>query len=756
MTSTESTREKIVETARALWMEKGFEQATMRELARRMNMGVSSLYFYFKSKEEIVHFLYAEINRKTIDNFRLVDDGDKSLTQNFSKYMSTKISLLKPHKSAFIALMKEAVDPNSAVSPLSSDSDTTRSINQALLEELVIRAGSIAKQHCGNVARLLWFLNLAVLLYWMHDKSSDSANTFELIDKVSKFVGVLPVLTRMPGADTTFQWMNQLIQTKESQKSAAASLQVTELAAKNVDVIVLGGGPLACVYSCFVKMQRPATKILIIERHSDPGHKIGESTLSGFCKALKTIGIHPEAMRTLFYPKNGLGFLSVDRNLQSIVESEEYILETFDETYQVERRALDSLLLANARRMGIEVLQGAVADVKSSTFSDHGNAINYTIGNREYQARAPLVVDASGPAGLLAREFGLWNADGLPFQTSAGWTYFRSVRPLASLNWPHRAMFPRDQYTQHLCLREGWLWYIPIVSWQQSPNSNFTRGLDACLGSPRSIPSRTQLSEDFGCPYENIVSIGLVLRSDRDRWLKDDVREAFEHYKRKYPAIRQLLDGAEQIEDHYQTGQTFMQRLAFRGCARRVAGDGWLLIGDAAFFVDPLISPGLTGGTATAYRAALTTVNALEQHRFDGDVFAGYESFVHELRNALERDNQLVYMSFNHPQAIALVQRLQEIDARRHFHENAKADYGLADTNVWGILSPSYQEMQRQAWEIMHQNEQQLSDVPIDEQTMKDYQPMVTQLKSLLDNYLESNRDLTPYFKVNSEVKIAR
>src|SRR5262249_29877618 len=120
------TAEKIVDAATALWAEKGYEQSTMRELARRLGMGVSSLYFYFKSKEEIVQHLYREINEEAIEKFRSTDDGEKSLAANFSRYVKLKMSLLQPHRSALVALLKEAVDPDSALSPLSSDSDTTR------------------------------------------------------------------------------------------------------------------------------------------------------------------------------------------------------------------------------------------------------------------------------------------------------------------------------------------------------------------------------------------------------------------------------------------------------------------------------------------------------------------------------------------------------------------------------------------------------------------------------------------------------
>lgn len=61
-TKNSETTHKILDAALALWNEKGYSQSTMRELAKRLGMGVSSLYFYFRSKEEIVQFFYAQVN----------------------------------------------------------------------------------------------------------------------------------------------------------------------------------------------------------------------------------------------------------------------------------------------------------------------------------------------------------------------------------------------------------------------------------------------------------------------------------------------------------------------------------------------------------------------------------------------------------------------------------------------------------------------------------------------------------------------
>lgn len=519
------------------------------------------------------------------------------------------------------------------------------------------------------------------------------------------------------------------------------------------DVAVIGGGPIGLIYAAWVKLARPNARIVVLERSETPRHKIGESTLSGFCKALRSVGIPQEVLNRLFFPKNGLGFFHVDQAVSGVTNAFEYILETFDETFQIERRVLESLLVVNARRLGIDVQQGARVNIKRSTLSRDGNQIVYQAQHEEKSITAKLLVDATGPASLLAKHLGLYTKTEGGFQNNAVWGYFKNVRRLDSIEqWPAAAQFSRDEYTQHVCFKEGWLWYIPLVSWEKIDDAQLTHLLEQLLTSNGELQSREQLQESFDCQAEDIVSVGLVLRDDRDSVFREQGPKAvFEHYSKQYPAIAQLLEGATLVDDYYGH-HDYLCRADVRSHSRQVSGDGWMIIGDAAFFVDPLISPGLTGGVAGAYFAAQETLPVIDGKQPNQAQFGRYEDFIHRLHEALERDNQLVYMSFNHPEALALTQRFQEIDARRHFNQQNRFsdDYNLADTNVWGILSPTYQDMQRQLWRTMCQAEQQvLAEYPLSQQHSALYQVMVEEMQKQLADYLDQHVELTPYILQN-------
>lgn len=535
--------------------------------------------------------------------------------------------------------------------------------------------------------------------------------------------------------------VNTEIQANHIRKSLRSKYQVA----------VIGAGPQGILYASWLKQARPELQIVVLERESQPKFKIGESTLSGFCKALRSVGISQKALELLFFPKNGLGFFHVDESIENITEAPEYILETFDETFQVERRLLDGLLIANARRLGVEVIQGARVDLANSQLSAGGNTITYRYQQQKYQLKSQLVVDASGPASVIARHLGLYNKENVNFQTNAVWGYFKNVSRLRDRqDWSKVAQFNRDEYTQHFCFREGWMWYIPLISWENMPNAQRDSMFDCLLDSQVQLPTKEELAALHGCPEEDVVSIGMVLRQDRDSKFAQGRQVAFDHYAKKYPAIGQTLEGAELISDLYGTEQSLRARANIRGYAEQIVGDGWLSIGEAAFFVDPLISPGLTGGVATAYFAAQSTLRAIDNNNFSRRAFSDYESFAAKLYEALERDNQLVYMSFNHPKAIELIQRFQEIDARRHFNQHLMCDYSLADTNVWGILNPIYQSLQKQLWKMMCQAEIVVGErKAVNEQSIEDYESMVEQIQAYLSQYLDNHSELTPYIIQN-------
>src|SRR5690242_17563004 len=266
-----------------------------------------------------------------------------------------------------------------------------------------------------------------------------------------------------PGCDICPRW------TYAGEPGRASTYKASEMTLR-CDLVVIGAGPHGLLYASWVKQARPQLRVVVVEKAPWHTHKIGESTLSGVCKAFRSVGIRHDAMQRLFFKKNGLGFFYATGARGPLAAGDEYLSEAFDETFQVERRNLDGLLAANAMRLGVEIRYGITVDAAASTFAAGRNVVvvRGPDGVRE-TIEARLVADASGPSSVLGRHHGGYTTDGAPFQTSSVWGYFRDVKWLAGYpGWSRVTQYPRDEYTQHLCFQEGWAWYIPIVSWQHN------------------------------------------------------------------------------------------------------------------------------------------------------------------------------------------------------------------------------------------------------------------------------------------------
>ncbi len=524
----------------------------------------------------------------------------------------------------------------------------------------------------------------------------------------------------------------------------------------NYDVAILGAGPQGLNLASWIKKERPNSNIIVLEGQKKYPHKIGESTLSGFCKAIRSNDVRHEVFQRLFYTKKGLGFWHCNEKNKDLTTLPEYIIETFDETFQIERRTFDELLEKNCQKQGITITRGARVNASGCNLSSNGNKIKYIQDGKEMFLDCKIVVDATGPASIINNHYcsdGDYMESDVPFQTSAVWAYYKNVKWLKDYeNWALDAENPRDEYTQHLCFKEGWVWYIPLVSWQKSEPENLSAMLTYLSDPENPVLDRDVLASTFNCVYEQIWSIGISLRNDRDNIINEEGSLAtFEKYIEKIPTLKQLLDGAELLDGYYPNHKPFAKRLNFRRRAKQIAGDGWLTVGDAAFFIDPLRSPGLTGGVAMGYHAKTAILKALSENNFSKSTFVGYVKRIEELHEMLEDQNQMAYMSHNHPEAISLIRRFGEVSSRGHYNEfKHQDDYKFQDTNVWGHLYTEHFRMQKQVLRIMHEEEFIVgSEKKIEEQSADDYNRMIHRIKEVIGDHLQENLYLNPFTVVN-------
>jgi len=193
------TRQKILDAALLLFVEKGYEKATMRQIAVQADMAPGSIYHHFPTKEHIVQTFYDRIHEEHAETCGSLLRWGTKLENRLREVVRKKIELAEPFKKVSCVLFRVASDPKNPLSPFSAQSSPTRDKSLALFRELV--AGSSAKLPADVdvlLADYLWLYQMGIILYWIHDTSENSKKTFRLIDRTVKLIQTLVELSSLP------------------------------------------------------------------------------------------------------------------------------------------------------------------------------------------------------------------------------------------------------------------------------------------------------------------------------------------------------------------------------------------------------------------------------------------------------------------------------------------------------------------------------------------------------------------------------
>jgi len=193
------TRQKILDAALLLFVEKGYDKATMRQIAVQANMAPGSIYHHFPTKEHIVQTFYDVIHEEHAQACVGILRNEIKLEHRLREVVRKKIELAEPFKKISCVLFRVASDPQNPLSPFSAQSSPTRDKSLVLFRQLV--AGSSAKLPADVdilLADYLWLYQMWIILYWIHDTSENSRKTFRLIDRTVKLVQTLVEISSIP------------------------------------------------------------------------------------------------------------------------------------------------------------------------------------------------------------------------------------------------------------------------------------------------------------------------------------------------------------------------------------------------------------------------------------------------------------------------------------------------------------------------------------------------------------------------------
>jgi len=193
----EETRRKIYEAAMELFREKGFEETTMRDIAAKAGVALGGAYYYYSSKDAIVLAFYAEMQQDSNEPILQSLAGKKKLRERILCVLDRRLELLAPNRKFCAALFRHAPD---STDPLSPFSDETRSIRDGAIEHMRIALeGGDVKVPTDLKPRLpylLWLYQMALIMFWLYDRSPNQERTRKLLDKS---LGLLVNLLRISG-----------------------------------------------------------------------------------------------------------------------------------------------------------------------------------------------------------------------------------------------------------------------------------------------------------------------------------------------------------------------------------------------------------------------------------------------------------------------------------------------------------------------------------------------------------------------------
>jgi flavin-dependent dehydrogenase len=338
------------------------------------------------------------------------------------------------------------------------------------------------------------------------------------------------------------------------------------------DVVIVGGAFSGSAAAMMLKRERPELKIVVVERTSEFKRKVGESTSEvGACFLTRVLRLG-HYLSAEHYQKHGLRMWFYNEGQESAETCAE-IGPKFQSrlpTFQLDRSKLDQHMIEQIEALGVEVRRPVtLREINLAQSEDAAHVIQLKDeAGMESEISCRWLIDASGKAALLAKKLKLRTALGDEHQTASIWCRFRNVNPLDSYETCQRSprflkevKGLRTTATNHLMGHGWWCWIIPLA------NGDFSVGVvyDKSIYTPPAA---------------------------------EKVGERLRLHLLQHPVGRLMFESAEPVENdiYYYNG------LAYH--TEEMTGNRWVMVGDAAGFMDPLYSQGLDFCAHTVYSTA--------------------------------------------------------------------------------------------------------------------------------------------------------
>jgi len=361
------------------------------------------------------------------------------------------------------------------------------------------------------------------------------------------------------------------------------------------DVAIIGAGPAGSALGTY--LAREGKKVIVFERELFPRFRIGESLLPLNMQLFRELGVEEE-MEKRFIRKYAANFCDRWGRRQNRYPFANAFNESYPYCYQVERAELDQLLLDNAEKNGAQVYMAwTVREVLYEGGTAVGVRAEANDGSGSVTVRCKVVADCSGRAAFVGSRQRLKKEMTLNTRT-AFFSHFDNVA---------RETGEREGDIQIVAFPHGWFWMIPFkgnttsVGMVVTDNYLKIRNQIAAGRPGERGPGKHDESNEAVAGREQTVNDAFLHKTIEDTAY---VAERMKGAHQKFPA--RSIANFSYIMDRY-------------------AGDGYVMVGDAGAFLDPVFSSGVFLTMKSAQLVAHDILRAFRENDFTAHQFADYE-----------------------------------------------------------------------------------------------------------------------------------